>query len=242
MNGFGTQGGPRDDAAKNPVTYPFKSYDGAVTFERQRSGERTWDINRDGVAHYGLYPDWIEDLRKIAGDEIVRDLGRGAEAYLQMWERAVGVPNRRCQPARTRFKPGRFGLLKLGLSSEGLLRAAGQPFTRGPRTWRWCVPGRTTLPDGDAISVLSPEGVTALVASTGAESSALGVGRGDRARRLPGKGAKRFGRTMRIKRLKGGTAFVWGVRRGRVTWVALASKPVASRRELRSYLKLAGLR
>ena len=50
----------------------------------------TFDINTDGVANYGLYPDWIEDLRHLAGDEIVNDMGRGAEAYLEMWERAAG--------------------------------------------------------------------------------------------------------------------------------------------------------
>ena len=86
-NGLGTQGGPRQGAAANPVTYPFVGL-GGVIVDRQVSGERVFDINRDGVAHYGLYPDWIEDLRKIAGDEIVDDLGRGAEGYLRTWERA----------------------------------------------------------------------------------------------------------------------------------------------------------
>jgi hypothetical protein len=43
------------------------------------------------MAHYGLYPDWVEDLRMIAGDEIVEEMARGAEAYLQMWERAEGI-------------------------------------------------------------------------------------------------------------------------------------------------------
>jgi hypothetical protein len=47
-------------------------------------------VNVDGVAHYGLFPDYIEDLRMIAGDQIVDDLANGAEAYLQMWERALG--------------------------------------------------------------------------------------------------------------------------------------------------------
>jgi hypothetical protein len=88
-NGLGTQGGPRQGAAENPVTYPFIGL-GGVTVDRQVSGERVFDINRDGVAHYGLYPDWIEDLRKIAGDEIVEDLSRGAEGYLRTWERAEG--------------------------------------------------------------------------------------------------------------------------------------------------------
>ena len=39
-------------------------------------------------AHYGLFPDYIEDLRMIAGDQIVDDMANGAEAYLQMWARA----------------------------------------------------------------------------------------------------------------------------------------------------------
>jgi hypothetical protein len=38
MNGFGAQGGPRN--GPNPVKYPFKSFDGAVTLDRQRSGQR----------------------------------------------------------------------------------------------------------------------------------------------------------------------------------------------------------
>lgn len=88
INGLATQGAPRPGAATNPVRYPFTSFDGAVTLERQVSGTRTYDINVDGVDHYGLYPDWVEDLRVIAGDQIVRDLANGAEVYLQMWARA----------------------------------------------------------------------------------------------------------------------------------------------------------
>ena len=93
MNGFASQGGPR---AGGNVSYPFRSFDG-LTVDRQRSGQRVYDINVDGMAHYGLFPDWVEDLRLLAGQEVVDDLGRGAEAYLQMWERAVGVPATRCE-------------------------------------------------------------------------------------------------------------------------------------------------
>jgi hypothetical protein len=35
-----------------------------------------------------LFLDWIEDLKHVAGPEIVDDLSHGAEAYLEMWERA----------------------------------------------------------------------------------------------------------------------------------------------------------
>jgi hypothetical protein len=89
-NGLGAQPAPRAGAAANPVTYPYTTFDGGTVMGQQRSGTRTYDINVDGVAHYGMFPDYIEDLRKIAGDQIVADMANGAEAYLQMWERAVG--------------------------------------------------------------------------------------------------------------------------------------------------------
>ena len=88
INGLHSQPVPRANAASNPVTYPFRSFDGGSVIDRQRSGTRVYDVNTDGVDHYGLYPDWIEDLRKVGGQQIVDDMANGAEAYLQMWARA----------------------------------------------------------------------------------------------------------------------------------------------------------
>jgi len=88
INGLHSQPVPRLNAAANPVRYPFKSFDGGSTIDRQHSGTRVYDINTDGVDHYGLYPDWIEDLRTVAGPQIVSDMANGAEAYLQLWARA----------------------------------------------------------------------------------------------------------------------------------------------------------
>jgi microsomal dipeptidase-like Zn-dependent dipeptidase len=88
INGLHSQPVPRANAASNPVRYPFKSFDGGSTIDRQHSGTRVYDINTDGVDHYGLYPDWIEDLRLVAGPQIVTDMANGAEAYLQLWARA----------------------------------------------------------------------------------------------------------------------------------------------------------
>jgi hypothetical protein len=76
------------------VQYPFRSFDGGSVIDRQRSGTRTYDLNTDGVDHYGLYPDWVEDLRLVAGPQIVDDLANGAEAYLQLWERAEKAASR----------------------------------------------------------------------------------------------------------------------------------------------------
>jgi microsomal dipeptidase-like Zn-dependent dipeptidase len=89
-NGLGSQAAPRPDAAANPVTYPYPSFDGRTTMHQNRWGERLWDVNTDGASQYGLFPDWVEDMSHVAGPDIVQDLARGAEAYLQMWERAYG--------------------------------------------------------------------------------------------------------------------------------------------------------
>ena len=94
INGLHAQPPPRPNAAQNPVTYLLCSFDGGSLIYRQRSGTRVYDINTDGVDHYGLYPDWIEDLRTIAGPQIVDDMANGAEAYLQMWARAEAAARR----------------------------------------------------------------------------------------------------------------------------------------------------
>jgi hypothetical protein len=100
MNGFASQGGPRTATPEHPaVSYPFQSFDGTATIHKQESGARTFDINTDGVAHYGLYPDWVEDVRILGGEAIVDDMADGAEAYLQMWERATGVRSSAEPPA-----------------------------------------------------------------------------------------------------------------------------------------------
>lgn len=84
-NGLHAQPGPSTSGA---VRYPFRSFDGGTLIDRQRSGTRVYDINADGVDHYGMYPDWIEDLRLVGGPQIIEDMANGAEAYLRMWERA----------------------------------------------------------------------------------------------------------------------------------------------------------
>lgn len=89
INGIHAQAPPRPDAASNPLVYPFKSYDGQVTFERQRTGQRLFDLNLDGVSHYGLYPDYLADIQRTPGGaETMAALFRSAEAYLQLWERS----------------------------------------------------------------------------------------------------------------------------------------------------------
>jgi microsomal dipeptidase-like Zn-dependent dipeptidase len=87
--GFSELPGPRPDAGRDPLKYPFRSYKGDVKFTRERSGKRTYDLNTDGVAHYGLNADLIADMQKQAGGKkALPILFRSAEAYLDTWRRA----------------------------------------------------------------------------------------------------------------------------------------------------------
>jgi hypothetical protein len=66
----GGAGEPADDPALEPY----------------RMGQRIFDFNQDGLAHYGLLPDMLEDLHQL-GDQDLDTLFRSAEGYLQMWEK-----------------------------------------------------------------------------------------------------------------------------------------------------------
>lgn len=150
INGLGAQGNPRGADVANPVAYPFTGL-GGVRIDRQRAGQRTWDINVDGVAQYGLYPDWVEDLRLVAeaqqpgdGAKIVDDMARGAEAYLQMWERTYGVRPDSCRNAGLRQDVATVrGLVRTGMGTEAVLRAVGQPHERIGATYRFCARSAT---------------------------------------------------------------------------------------------------
>ena len=87
VNGLGPQAPPR---GTDPLTYPFTAPNG-TTVSKQVYGSRTFDLNTDGVAQYGLYADWTVDLIRQAGSDgpaLRRQLTNSAEAYTQMWERA----------------------------------------------------------------------------------------------------------------------------------------------------------
>ena len=239
MNGFGSQGDPRGPDVPNPVRYPFKSFDGSVTIDKQVSGERVYDINKDGVAHYGLYPDWVEDLRMLAGQQIVDDMARGPEAYLQMWERAQGVARRRCQPARSEVTGGGIGHVRLGTSTRRMLFRAGQPKRRIDRVFRYCLDKRGKRRRGRMAVVFTRDGQSALIFSSGPNQRVGRVGPGTKAP----KRARRLGKGLRVRRAGKKSAIVFGVKGGKVTFIAVASRSVArSERRLRAHLRLAGVK
>jgi hypothetical protein len=93
MSGIGIQAAPRANAGTDPLIYPFTTEFG-LTIDKQVTGNRAFDLNTDGVAHYGLVADHIQDIRERASTRIYESVMNSAEAYLQMWERAEANTNR----------------------------------------------------------------------------------------------------------------------------------------------------
>ncbi|HEX8003500.1 MAG TPA: hypothetical protein VF519_12470 [Mycobacteriales bacterium] len=153
VNGFSTQGAPRNAPEENDVDYPFTGF-GGVTVGMQKSGEKSYDYNKTGTDHYGLHPDWVEDARLVAGadgDAFLADLARGAEAYLQMWERAIGIRPDACRADVRDLTKAELKALGKGFTPEQVLESLGQPKTREGDTFTYCLEGgvATVGFDGD---------------------------------------------------------------------------------------------
>jgi microsomal dipeptidase-like Zn-dependent dipeptidase len=86
--GFSELPGPAD-GIQDPLRYPFRSFKGNVRFTRERTGTRTFDLNVDGVAHYGQFVDLLAQVQRQKQDsKAMPVLFRSAEAYLDTWRRA----------------------------------------------------------------------------------------------------------------------------------------------------------
>ncbi len=223
MNGLAEQSQP---TGANPITYPFKSLDGHVTFSREQWGQRTFDLNRDGLANYGMYADWLQELRVLAGKPILTDMFHGAEAYLETWERAYGVPVTHGLPARGRFAAGGVGRLRLGAASQRVLYAAGQPFNRPGSDYLYRV---GSGPRGLASVVFDTRGKVSVVLVAARRYTAGGVASGTR-RSVLARHARSAGHGVWIgrARLRGGARFIYKLTGSRVSAVGVAGPAALS--------------
>lgn len=96
LNGFAGAPGPRfgpnsvcSTPQEDPLTYPFTSYAGDVTFTQPQVGNRTLDFNTEGLVHIGLVAELIEEVRRDGvSDSELEPLFKSAEGYIRMWEKA----------------------------------------------------------------------------------------------------------------------------------------------------------
>jgi len=76
--------------ANNKLQYPF-TLPGFGTLEKQVTGKRTFDFNVDGLAHIGLLPDLVADMKKIGLSDVDLDpLMNSATGFVNVWKRAEG--------------------------------------------------------------------------------------------------------------------------------------------------------
>ncbi|HYI38671.1 MAG TPA: hypothetical protein VEX39_18840 [Thermoleophilaceae bacterium] len=230
-NGLAVQGSP----PKKPLSYPFTALDGKTKMGRQVTGKRTFDYNTEGVAHYGLYADWLADLRRTGGQQMAREMNRGAEAYLQMWERAEGVKQTTCRNATAEVTSRRLlGRVPLGAHAYDLLRRAGQPTARPGAFYRWCV----KRSKGAVTAAFNSRSRAVLVISTAKRHRSGRVRVGSRSRALRGRAKKLSTGVYVGRRLKGGARRVYLVRKRRVVAVGLGARSlVKSRKTLAGALR-----
>ena len=87
-------GGERHEEQHGRVNYPVQLYKllGTVPFgepmPQSQAGYRMFDINVDGFAHVGMFPDFVAELETIGLQDELEPLFNSAEAYIQLWEAA----------------------------------------------------------------------------------------------------------------------------------------------------------
>ena len=80
-----------DEKSSFTLNYPFKGFHNDNFFTPPKTGTRSFDFIKEGVAHYGLLAEWVHNLAyhdEMTGYENMSYFMNSAEAYIQTWERA----------------------------------------------------------------------------------------------------------------------------------------------------------
>ena len=147
-------------------------------------------------------------------------------------------PTRRtgCLARRSPIGPRNIGRVRLGLSRRALLRRLPAPRRRSKRSWSWCVKGGK----GRVSAAFTRRGRVALVATTAPHHGNRRVHPGTRVRILRRAYPRLRAVGRRLVRANPRSRRLFGVRRGRVRYVAVTfRRTIARRARLRAYLRLA---
>jgi len=132
---FGSDACPGGKAANHRdgarLAYPLHTLANGAELPQGKAVEgdskvtRTFDFNVDGLAHVGMLPDLIEDLRaQGVRDQDLEPLMRSAEGYIQVWERALAnkpVEGAQCNDLRSHEATiaGQIGIARTELNEIG---------------------------------------------------------------------------------------------------------------------------
>jgi hypothetical protein len=146
--------------------------------------------------------------------------------------------SRGCLARRAPIGPRNVGRVRLGLTRRQLLRRVPAPRRRTKHSWRWCVKGGR----GTVSAAFTRRGRVALVATTAPRHGNRRIHPGTRVRALRRayRRTRALGRTL--LRANPRSPRLFGVRRGRVRYIAVTSRAtIRNRRTLRARLRYAGL-
>ena len=187
------------------ITQPLINWVNRPTFQQvleiQGHRSRGGDGNDDG--------DKTEDREQEAGQE--SETGPAGVAAL----RALGS----CLPRRSRVGSRGVGPLRLGLNTVGLLLRAGLPARSTPFALRYCVAG-----GGKVLVSLGRRGDARLVLATGRFQHARGVRPGDSVKEIEKAYPEAYRLGPGLRGTRRSSRVVFGIRRGRVQWVAVADR------------------
>ena len=72
---------------------------------------RDFDVNVEGVAHYGLIPDFLQDVKNLGmSEQELAPLFLGAEDYVEAWERAISLASEPTPSDRTAAATAAYAL------------------------------------------------------------------------------------------------------------------------------------
>ncbi len=84
INGFVLMPGPRRGSN---IIYHNETRDDDMSICTFGPANKTWDYNRDGVAHIGLYPDYFQDLKNLGMTLAERQVFfNAADYFVNMWQ------------------------------------------------------------------------------------------------------------------------------------------------------------
>jgi hypothetical protein len=144
-----------------------------------------------------------------------------------------------CLARRSPIGPRNIGRVRIGLTRKRLLRRVPGAGRTTKRSWRWCV----TSSKGTVRAAFTRKGKVALVVTTARRHGNRRLHPGSRARSLGRAYPRRRSIGRGVFRANPRSPRLIGVRRGKVTYIAVASRGLLrNRAALRRYLRVAGVR
>jgi hypothetical protein len=143
-----------------------------------------------------------------------------------------------CLARRAPIGPRNIGRVRLGMTRRALLRRLPAPRRRTKRSFRWCVKGGK----GTVSAAFTRRGRVALITTTAPRHGNRRIHPGTTTRALGHAYPRRRAVGRAILRANPRSPRLFGIRRGRVRYVAVTSRrTIARRKTLRAYLRDAGV-